>query len=127
MITCTAYFGIAQREATALAGTLAGLNVREIINEPSAAAIMYGAHKEKEKEQTVLIFDLGGGTFDVTVIKITPGAITVVATGGDHHLGGYEWDEALVGYLAEEWKKEAHSLDDPLDSEVTAQEMFNKA
>ncbi len=125
VITCPAYFGIAQRDATTLAGELAGLNVLAVINEPSAAAISYGEHHQ-EKNHTVLVFDLGGGTFDVTVIKISGGTITVIATGGDHHLGGYDWDEAIIRYLAEQWKKEMHSLEEPADSPETLQDMINR-
>jgi molecular chaperone DnaK len=112
VITCPAYFGIAQRDATAHAGEIAGLNVREVINEPTAAAIMYGL--QNEQDQVVLVYDLGGGTFDITVIEISAGAITVIATGGDHNLGGRNWDEAVVRYLAEQWKRETGSSDDPI-------------
>jgi molecular chaperone DnaK len=125
VITCPAYFGIAQREATARAGQIAGLTVREVINEPTAAAIMYGL--QNEQDQTVLVFDLGGGTFDITVIEIKGGTITVVATGGDHYLGGRNWDEALVQYLAQQWTKETGSSDDPLESLETQQDLWNKA
>jgi molecular chaperone DnaK len=125
VITCPAYFGIAQREATARAGQIAGLNVREVINEPTAAAIMYGL--QSEKDQVVLVFDLGGGTFDITVIEIKGGAITVVATGGDHYLGGRNWDGAIVQYLAQEWANETGSSEDPTDSAETQQDLWNKA
>jgi len=125
VITCPAYFGIAQREATARAGQIAGLTVREVINEPTAAAVMYGL--QNEQNQTVLVFDLGGGTFDITVIEITGGTITVVATGGDHYLGGRNWDEAVVQYLAQEWTNETGSSDDPLESLDTQQDLWNKA
>ncbi len=125
VITCPAYFGIAQREATARAGQIAGLNVREVINEPTAAAIMYGL--QSEKDQVVLVFDLGGGTFDITVIEIKGGAITVVATGGDHYLGGRNWDGAIVQYLAQEWTNETGSSEDPTDSAETQQDLWNKA
>jgi len=125
VITCPAYFGIAQREATAHAGQIAGFNVREIINEPTAAAIMYGL--QNEQDQVVLVYDLGGGTFDITVIEIKGGAITVIATGGDHHLGGRNWDEAVVVYLAEEWKNQTGSSDEPTDSPDTLQDLWNRA
>lgn len=125
VITCPAYFGIAQREATARAGEIAGFRVREIINEPTAAAIMYGM--QNEKDQTVLVYDLGGGTFDITIIEIKGGAVTVIATGGDHHLGGRNWDEAVVVYLAEEWKNKTGSMDDPVDSADTQQDLWLKA
>lgn len=125
VISCPAYFGIAQREATARAGELAGLTVHGIINEPTAAAIMYGLHGEKS--QVVLVYDLGGGTFDVTVISIQEGSITVIATGGDHHLGGRNWDEAIVLYLASQWQEATGSAEDPLDSVSTLQDLWLKA
>ena len=125
VITCPAYFGIAQREATARAGEIAGLNVLEIINEPTAAAIDYGLHKEQN--QVVLVYDLGGGTFDITMIEIQDGSITVVATGGDHQLGGRDWDEQVVNYLAQRWMEENGSFDNPADSLDTLQELWEKA
>jgi molecular chaperone DnaK len=125
VITCPAYFGIAQRDATAQAGKIAGFNVREVINEPTAAAVMYGL--QNEEDQVVLVYDLGGGTFDITVIEIKGGAVTVVSTGGDHNLGGRNWDEAVVFYLAEHWKTEAGSNDDPVDSEDSLQDLWIKA
>ena len=97
VITCPAYFGTDEREATANAGRLAGLNVRAILNEPTAAAIAYGL--EQADDQTVLVYDLGGGTFDVTMIEIKDRLIRVICTGGDHRLGGALWDEAIVMYL----------------------------
>jgi molecular chaperone DnaK len=132
VITCPAYFGIAQREATARAGELAGLHVREIINEPTAAAITYGLghvgrEPGQEEHEVVLVYDLGGGTFDVTVIAIHDGAITVIATGGDHHLGGRNWDETLVVYLAAQWQKQTGSRSDPLESPDTLQDLWLKA
>lgn len=93
VITCPAYFGIEQRNATKKAGEIAGLNVISIINEPTAAAISYGL--KEDEPQTVMVYDLGGGTFDVTIIKVEPGDIEVVATGGDHNLGGKNWDEKI--------------------------------
>ncbi len=125
VITCPAYFGMAQREATMQAGVIAGFNVREIINEPTAAAVMYGM--QNEQDQVVLVYDLGGGTFDITVIEIKGGEITVIATGGDHHLGGRNWDEAVVVYLAEQWKAETGSFEDPLDSRETEQDLWGRA
>jgi molecular chaperone DnaK len=86
VITCPAYFGISQRDATAAAGRIAGLNVLEIINEPTAAAIAYGL--QEGEDQVVLVYDLGGGTFDISIIEVKGGSVTVVATGGDHELGG---------------------------------------
>ena len=125
VITCPAYFGIAEREATADAGQIAGLNVRSIINEPTAAAIAYGLHESDD--QVVMVYDLGGGTFDVTMIEIKGGDITVICTDGDHFLGGRNWDEAVVTYLAEEWQKDTGSMDDPLDSFETLEDLFIKA
>lgn len=125
VITCPAYFGIAQREATTRAGEIAGLNVHEVINEPTAAAITYGL--QSEQDQVVLVYDLGGGTFDVTIIAIENGAITVVATGGDHNLGGRNWDEALVLYLAQQWQTATGSADDPIENPETLQDLWLKA
>ena len=97
VITCPAYFGTKERLQTKQAGISAGLNVLAIINEPTAAAISYGVKLEERK--TILVYDLGGGTFDVTIITVDRGAIKVVATGGDPHLGGYDWDKALSKYM----------------------------
>jgi len=113
VITCPAYFGATEREATANAGRLAGLNVRAILNEPTAAAIAYGL--EQGSDQTVLVYDLGGGTFDVTMIEIKDRLIRVVCTGGDHRLGGALWDEAVVMYLAEQFREQTGEESDPLD------------
>lgn len=125
VISCPAYFGMNEREATARAGQIAGFNVREVINEPTAAAITYGL--QNEEDQVVLVYDLGGGTFDVTVIEIKGGAITVVATGGDKHLGGRDWDKAIVHYLSEQWQNETGSLEEPTDSSETLQDLWLKA
>jgi molecular chaperone DnaK (HSP70) len=97
VITCPAYFGTKERMQTKQAGIAAGLNVLAIINEPVAAAIAYGV--KADKSQMVLVYDLGGGTFDVSIIKITKGKIQVVVTGGDHHLGGVDWDTAISEYI----------------------------
>ncbi len=97
VITCPAYFGTKERMQTKQAGEIAGLNVLAIINEPTAAAISYGVKTDQKK--TVLVYDLGGGTFDVTIINVNGGAIKVIATGGDHHLGGVDWDTALAEYM----------------------------
>ena len=99
VITVPAYFGVNQKEATKQAGELAGLNVLYVIPEPTAAAISYGM--EQKEDQVVLVYDLGGGTFDITVIEVKEGAITVICTGGDHELGGRNWDEALANYFAQ--------------------------
>ena len=99
VITCPAYFGSAEREATKHAGIIAGLNVLEVISEPTAAALFYGCSREQE-EKTVLVYDLGGGTFDVTVLHIGPGKIEVVCSDGNHDLGGKNWDNEVMNYLA---------------------------
>ena len=102
VITCPAYFGTAERTATKNAGKIAGLNVLEIISEPTAAALYYGCAKEQD-EKTILIYDLGGGTFDVTIMRISSDKIEVVCSDGDHDLGGKNWDEMLIGYLANQF------------------------
>jgi len=104
VITVPAYFDDAQRKATQDAGRIAGLNVLRIINEPTAAALAYGLNKANT-QQTILIYDLGGGTFDVTIMKIGEGRIDVLATGGDKNLGGFNWDNEVMTYLNEEFKK----------------------
>ena len=98
VITVPAYFNDAQRQATKEAGEIAGLKVLRIVNEPTAAALAYGLDKG-DKEQTILVFDLGGGTFDVSLLEIGEGVVEVKATNGDNHLGGDDWDQALVDYL----------------------------
>jgi len=98
VITVPAYFNDAQRQATKEAGEIAGLNVLRIVNEPTAAALAYGLDKG-DKEQTILVFDLGGGTFDVSLLEIGDGVVEVKATNGDNHLGGDDWDQALVDHL----------------------------
>lgn len=100
VITCPAYFGTREREQTKQAGVVAGLNVLSIINEPTAAAISYGV--ETNRDKTILVYDLGGGTFDVSIIEIKNGEIEVLATGGDHRLGGVDWDTLLAKYIAKE-------------------------
>src|SRR6187549_1880822 len=104
VITVPAYFNDAQREATKDAGKIAGLNVLRIINEPTAAALAYGL--EKEEEQTVLVFDLGGGTFDVSILELAEGVFEVKATNGDNHLGGDNFDKAVVDWMVAEFKKD---------------------
>ena len=102
VITVPAYFNDAERTATITAGQLAGLNVLQIINEPTAAALAYGLDK-LEQDQTVFVFDLGGGTFDVTIMRIENQKLNIIATNGDHRLGGKDWDDVLVNYVAEEF------------------------
>jgi len=103
VITVPAYFEDAQRQATKEAGQIAGLNVLRIVNEPTAAALAYGLDKG-EKEQTILVFDLGGGTFDVSLLEIGEGVVEVKATNGDNHLGGDDWDERIISWLVEKFK-----------------------
>ena len=105
VITVPAYFSDAERTATITAGRLAGLNVLQIINEPTAAAVAYGLDK-LDQDQTVFVFDLGGGTFDVTIMRIEGHHITMLATNGDHRLGGKDWDDVLVNFVAEEFDRE---------------------
>lgn len=103
VITVPAYFEDAQRQATKEAGQIAGLNVLRIVNEPTAAALAYGLDKG-DKEQTILVFDLGGGTFDVSLLEIGEGVVEVRATSGDNHLGGDDWDERVVSWLVDKFK-----------------------
>jgi len=105
VITVPAYFSDSQRQATKDAGKIAGLNVLRIINEPTAAALAYGVDKEN-KEQKVLIYDLGGGTFDVSILEIGDGVFEVLATSGNNKLGGDDFDEKIIEYLVSEFKKE---------------------
>ncbi|WZO96806.1 Hsp70 family protein [Isosphaeraceae bacterium EP7] len=125
VITCPAYFGTEEREATANAGRLAGLNVRAILNEPTAAAIAYGL--EHGEDQTVLVYDLGGGTFDVTMIEIRDRLIRVICTGGDHRLGGTLWDEAIVMYLSDQFRAQSGVEDDPMDDPEVLNDLFLQA
>jgi len=109
VITCPAYFNDAQRQATKEAGIIAGFDVLRIINEPTAAALAYGLDKAG-KEQKVLVYDLGGGTFDVSILEIGDGVIEVIATSGNNHLGGDDFDQRLIDWMAEEFKKQ-HGVD----------------
>jgi molecular chaperone DnaK len=115
VITVPAYFNDAERTATITAGQLAGLNVLQIINEPTAAALAYGLDK-LDTNQTVFVFDLGGGTFDVTIMRIEGHRIEIIATNGDHRLGGKDWDDVIVNFVAEEFDR-AHSENPLLDLE----------
>ncbi len=105
VITCPAYFTDAQRQATKDAGRIAGLEVKRIINEPTAAALAYGV--DKEKDQKVMVYDLGGGTFDVSIIEMGDGVQEVLATAGNNHLGGDDFDERVINWLASEFQKES--------------------
>ena len=109
VITVPAYFNDAQRQATKEAGEIAGLNVLRIINEPTSAALAYGLDKG-DKEQTILVFDLGGGTFDVSLLEIGEGVVEVKATNGDNHLGGDDWDQALIDHLVKTFQSK-HGVD----------------
>jgi molecular chaperone DnaK len=124
VITVPAYFNDAERNATKNAGQIAGLNILGIINEPVAAAMAYGLDK-LGKDQTVFVFDLGGGTFDVTVIQLKGHEFNMLATNGDHRLGGKDWDDRLVLYIAECFQNE-HGLD-PLDDLQASQDLQNRA
>eukprot|EP01083_Nonionella_stella_P272882 925602_1 len=111
VVTVPAYFNDAQRTSTKDAGTIAGLNVKRIINEPTAASIAYGLDKKGEKERIVLIFDLGGGTFDVSLMLIDDGIFEVLATAGDTHLGGEDFDSMLVSHFSQEFKRKSRGKD----------------
>lgn len=115
VITCPAYFGIPQKEKTKQAGQLAGLNVLYVIPEPTAAAIAYGI--EQTDTQNILVYDLGGGTFDVTLLRVSPSEITVVSTGGDDKLGGKDWDDAIVTYLMRAFETKTGT---PVDEDMEA-------
>src|SRR4051794_9381465 len=104
VITVPAYFSDSQRQATKEAGEIAGLNVQRIVNEPTAAALAYGL--EKENDQTILVFDLGGGTFDVSILELAEGVYEVKATNGDNHLGGDNFDKQIVDWMVAEFKRD---------------------
>ena len=124
VITVPAYFNDAERTATLHAGQLAGFNVLQIINEPTAAALAYGLDK-LDQNQTVFVFDLGGGTFDVTIMKIEGHHIRMVASNGDHRLGGKDWDDVIVNWVADEFDKE-HG-ENPLLDLQSYQDLYNRA
>ncbi|MFS8540822.1 MAG: Hsp70 family protein, partial [Tissierellales bacterium] len=109
VITVPAYFTDSQRQATKDAGRIAGLNVKRIINEPTAAALAYGLDK-LDGHQKIMVYDLGGGTFDVSILEVGDGVFEVLATRGNNHLGGDDFDQAIIDYVAEEFKKE-HGID----------------
>lgn len=127
VVTVPAYFGDSARKSTKLAGELAGLNVVDIINEPTAAAFAYGFAQDETTAETVLVYDLGGGTFDATVITLAERRITVVATDGDHELGGADWDERVATHLAERFLEAAPDAGDPLDDSYAAQDLITMA
>lgn len=110
VITVPAYFDDSQRQATKDAGKIAGLEVKRIINEPTAAALAYGLDKEGKKDEKIAVYDLGGGTFDVSILELGDGVFEVKSTNGDTHLGGADFDRVIINYLADEFKKE-HGMD----------------
>ena len=124
VITVPAYFNDAERTATLHAGQLAGLNVLQIINEPTSAALAYGLDK-LDQDQTVFVFDLGGGTFDVTIMRIEGHHIRMVASNGDHRLGGKDWDDVIVNWVADEFDKQ-HG-ENPLLDLQSYQDLYNRA
>lgn len=124
VITCPAYFGLEQKEATKRAGLIAGLNVMAIIVEPVAAAI--ASELQDGSDRVFVVYDLGGGTFDVTLVEVKGGALSVITTDGDHHLGGRQWDELIVNYCAEQWMEKTGSSQNPLDEPEVQQELFQK-
>ncbi len=107
MITVPAYFNDAQRQATKDAGKIAGLDVKRIVNEPTAAALAYGL--DKKKDETIAVYDFGGGTFDISILEVGEGVIEVKSTNGDTHLGGDNLDQRIVDWLIAEFKQEEGS------------------
>ena len=106
VITVPAYFNDAQRQATKDAGKIAGLDVKRIINEPTAASLAFGFNKDQDKEKTIAVYDLGGGTFDISILELGDGVFEVKSTNGDTHLGGDDWDRAIINWLIAEFKKD---------------------
>ncbi len=106
VITVPAYFNDAQRQATKDAGKIAGLDVKRIINEPTAAALAFGFNKDQSKERTIAVYDLGGGTFDISILQLADGVFEVLSTNGDTHLGGDDWDRTIANWLIDEFKKD---------------------
>ncbi len=106
VITVPAYFNDAQRQATKDAGKIAGLDVKRIINEPTAASLAFGFNKDQDKEKTIAVYDLGGGTFDISILELGDGVFEVKSTNGDTHLGGDDWDRCVINWLIDEFKKD---------------------
>jgi len=127
VVTVPAYFGNEERRQTKLAGELAGLNVLDLINEPTAAAYAYGFAQEGAVDESVLVYDLGGGTFDITIIRLEGADIRVVATDGDHELGGANWDSELAGFLAEAFLAERPDATDPFDDVYAEADLVSQA
>lgn len=122
VITCPAYFGTEEHKATRLAGESIGFEVLNVINEPTAAALAYGIKLDEPK--TILVYDLGGGTFDVTILKVADERIETVCSGGDQRLGGGDWDRALVDYLVNKWREQTGCQDDILSEVTTLNELM---
>ncbi len=125
VITCPAHFSLPSREATIRAGQLAGLQIRAIVDEPIAAALAYGLRPTRD--QVVLVYDLGGGTFDLSIVEFREEQIRVIATGGDPHLGGLLWDEAIVMELADRFREASQLEDDPRSDPETLNDLFLQA
>jgi len=106
VVTVPAYFTDSQRAATKDAGTIAGLNVLRVVNEPTAAALAYGLDKQSEAERQIIVYDLGGGTFDVSILSVDQGVFEVLATAGDTHLGGEDFDQRVMNYFVKKYNKE---------------------
>ncbi len=126
VITCPAYFGENERKATQTAGEIAGLNVLQIIDEPIAAALNYGIGSDVEETKHVIVYDLGGGTFDVTVVRVSPGGVEVLCSDGDHRLGGADWDNRLESLLAEKFMEACPSAGNPQDDIDSRYELHNQ-
>lgn len=107
VITVPAYFNDAQRQATKDAGKIAGLDVKRIINEPTAASLAFGFNKDQKQDKTIAVYDLGGGTFDISILELGDGVFEVKSTNGDTHLGGDDWDRAVINWLIAEFKKDS--------------------
>jgi len=128
VITCPAYFFVKEREATKRAGEIAGLNVLQIVNEPTAAAFAYGIKPNEEtKDRFALVYDLGGGTFDTTIVRISQNGIDVLCTDGDHQLGGKDWDDCLVRHLIEQFNNESGQQADAGDDPEFYYDVLQKA
>jgi molecular chaperone DnaK (HSP70) len=127
VITCPAYFSFKEREATKRAGEIAGLNVLQIVNEPTAAAFAYVLNQKNAANKYVLVYDLGGGTFDTTLIRISADGVDVVCTDGDHQLGGKDWDDRLVQHLAAKFNEAVRQNIDPADDMEFYYELGQKA
>lgn len=123
VITCPAYFGLAEREATKNAGIMAGLNVIQVLDEPIGAALSYNSVKEPGMDKTVIVYDLGGGTFDVTIVRLTENEIRILCTDGNHRLGGADWDARLEALIAQKFMEQCPSAGDPRDDPESAYDL----